>query len=235
MVKKLDAYLRLERGVVDGYRLHSEIPLSTDTLLIGRYSKSEVHVHGTRVIKVNDDYVSRGHVSIFHNKNLKRFIIKERDVGTTNGTFVNEELIIAGQTLQLQDGDLIQLARIGGNYRVVFRFRESEGTLAEYLGHSKQGLSKGLEVDLSARKVCIGSEEVILRKKEFDLLAFLYQCQGKVCSKDEIAQKVWKQEGGIVSQETIEQNISRIRKAIDLNPTQHRYIKTIHGGYRLDL
>jgi len=235
MVKKVGAYLRLEKGLVDGYNIHGEIPLNTGITLIGRTSRSRAHVAGTHNIKVNDDYVSREHVSIFYNHVLKHFMIQERDGGTTNGTYVNEESISAGKPLRLQDGDLIQLARIGGNYQVVFRFRESEGTLAGYLGRDKSLPSRGVEIDLRARKVCVEGEEIILRKKEFDLLAYLYQNKGKACSKDEIAMEVWKQEGGIVSQETIEQNISRIRKAFELNPSQHQHIKTIHGGYRLDL
>jgi len=235
MVKKTGAYLRLEKGLVDGYDIHGEIPLNAVTTLIGRPSRSGAHVIGTSDVKVNDDYVSRGHVSIFYNHALKHFMIQERDGGTTNGTFVNEEAISSGQPLQLQDGDLIQLARIGGNYRIVFRFRESEGTLAGSLGREESLPPKGIKVDLRARKVWVEDQEIFLRKKEFDLLAYLYQNQGKVCSKDEIAQEVWKQDGGIVSQETIEQNISRIRKGIELNPTKHQYIKTIHGGYRMDL
>ena len=235
MAKRIDAYLRLEKGLVDGYSVHGEIPLNMDVILIGRPSKVGTHDVGICDIKVNDDYVSRGHVSILYSHDQNRFIIQERDGGTTNGTFINEEPINPGQPLQLQDGDLIQLARIGGNYKVVFRFRESEGTLAGYLGREDPSPSKDIKIDLRARKVSVEGTEIILRKKEFDLLAFLFQNEGKVCSKDEIAQEVWKQEGGIVSQEAIEQNVSRIRKAIELNPANHQYIKTVHGGYRLDI
>jgi len=162
-------------------------------------------------------------------------MIQERDGGTTNGTFINEEQIKPGIPFQLIDGDLIQLAKAGGNFRIIFRFRESEGTLGEYLGLKKQQNHEELEIDLEARKVRLGDKEIVLRKKEFDLLAYLFLNKGKVCQKDEIAKEVWKQEGGIVTQETIEQNISRIRRVIELNPSQHIYIKTIHGGYRLDL
>jgi len=235
MKQRTDAYLRLEKGLVDGYKLHSEIPLNMDMTLIGRVSKISAHDEGVCNIKVNDDYVSRSHVSICYSHDQNHFIIQERDGGTTNGTFINEELVNPGQPLRLQDGDLIQLSRIGGNYRVVFRFRESEGTLIGYLGHENSSPSGNIKIDLRARKVCIEGLEVILRKKEFDLLAFLFLNEGKVCSKDEIAQEVWKQEEGIVSQETIEQNISRIRKAIELNSVKYQYIKTIHGGYRLDM
>ena len=115
MAKRIDAYLRLEKGLVDGYSVHGEIPLNMDVILIGRPSKVGTHDVGICDIKVNDDYVSRGHVSILYSHDQNSFIIQERDGGTTNGTFINEEPINPGQPLQLQDGDLIQLARIGGN------------------------------------------------------------------------------------------------------------------------
>lgn len=235
MVKRTEAYLRLEKGLVDECKLYGEIPLNMDVTLLGRAAKSIFHDVRICEIKVNDDYVSRGHASIFYSQAQNCFKIQEREGGTTNGTFVNEEPISPGQPLQLQDGDLIQLASIHGSYRVIFRFRESEGTLGGYLGRKDSPVPKQIEIDLRGRKVCVEGVDITLRKKEFDLLAFLFQNEGKVCSKDEIAQEVWKQEGGIVSQETIEQNVSRIRKAIELNPVEHQYIKTIHGGYRLDL
>lgn len=235
MIKKPEAYLRLEKGLVDGYKIYGEIPLNMDVMLIGRFSRDSIHDGRICEIKVNDDYVSRGHANIFYDPEQNHFTIKERDGGTTNGTFINEEPINPDQPLQLQDGDLIQLAKIHGSYRVIFRFRESEGTLGGYLGRKDSPVPKRIEIDLRGRKVCVEGMEITLRKKEFDLLAYLFQNEGKVCSKDEIAQEVWKQEGGIVSQETIEQNVSRIRKAIEFNLVEHQYIKTIHGGYRLDL
>ena len=99
------------------------------------------------------------------------------------------------------------------NFRIIFRFRESEGTLGEYLGLKKQQNHEELEIDLEARKVRLGDKEIVLRKKEFDLLAYLFLNKGKVCQKDEIAKEVWKQEGGIVTQETIEQNIRATTQA----------------------
>jgi DNA-binding response OmpR family regulator len=58
---------------------------------------------------------------------------------------------------------------------------------------------EGLVVDLLARRVWAGGKEIPLRRKEFDLLAFLYENRGKACNRDEIAQKVWVEESGIVS------------------------------------
>ncbi|MDD5701293.1 MAG: winged helix-turn-helix domain-containing protein [Dehalococcoidales bacterium] len=234
MLKGKDAFLRIEKGLIDGYREHEEILVKTDVIVIGRPAKSLSTNTDTPDFKANDDYVSRGHVSIYYSYESESFMLKERDGGTTNGTFLNGTRIEPDVPYPLKDGDLVQLAKINGNYRVILRFRESEGTLVEYLGLEKTP-SQGLKIDLQARRVWINGKEVPLRKKEFDLLAFLFENCGKACSKDDIAEKVWEQESGIVSQETIEQNISRVRKVIEDDPTQPRYIITIHGGYRLDI
>ncbi len=234
MVKSKDAALRIERGRIDGYREHDEILLKTDVMVIGRHSKDLKINDEVPDFVVNDDYVSRGHINIFYSYDNARFMVKERDGGTTNGSFLNGVPFADGIPCPLKDGDLLQLAKIHGNYRVVLRFKESEGTLINYLGMEKDS-TRGLKIDLAARRVWINKKEIPLRKKEFDLLAFLYENSGKACNKDEIAENVWKQEDGIVSQETIEQNISRIRKVIETDPAQPRFVTTIHGGYRLDI
>jgi hypothetical protein len=234
MNEEADAFLILEKGLIDGYDRYAVIPLRTDMMTIGRQHKNRVSDADIPDLRVRDDYVSRGHINIYFSYDYGCFIMKERDGGTTNGTFINGERIKPSVPHPLKDGDLIFLARIGGDYRVAFRFRESDNTLAGYLGR-KRPLAGGLELDLRARRVWVEGKETPLRRKEFDLLAFLFQNRGKVCSKDEIAQEVWKQENGIVSQETIEQNISRIRKVIEHDSAQPQYIKTVHGGYRLDL
>jgi DNA-binding response OmpR family regulator len=78
--------------------------------------------------------------------------------------------------------------------------------------------------------------EIPLRRKEFDLLAFLYVNRGKACSKNEIAEGVWVEEGGIVSQETIDTDVFRIRQRIEPDPSHPRHVVTLPSyGYRLDM
>jgi response regulator RpfG family c-di-GMP phosphodiesterase len=49
----------------------------------------------------------------------------------------------------------------------------------------------GLEVDLFGRRVLAGSEEVVLRAKEFDVLAFLATSPGRVYSREQIMAHLW--------------------------------------------
>jgi DNA-binding response OmpR family regulator len=98
-----------------------------------------------------------------------------------------------------------------GEFRVVFRFREIAATLWD--GEvSEVATSSALSIDVRARRVLVNGTEVSLPRKEFDLLAFLYANRGKACSKDEIAQGAWAEEGGIVSQETIDTDVFCIRQ-----------------------
>lgn len=235
MKEETNVFLRLEKGRVEEYGESEEIPLSTDVTIIGRPptgSGPDVEIPD---VKIRDDYVSRGHIKIYYSYDERCFMVQERDIGTKNGTFINEEQIEQGRAYPLKDGDLVGLAKVGEDYRVVFRFRESEGTLPGFAELEKPP-AKGLTVDLEARRVWVDGKEIPLRRKEFDLLAFLYQNRGKACSKNEIAEKVWVEERGIVSDETIDQNIHRIRQGIEPDPSNPQYIVTLHHyGYRLDL
>jgi hypothetical protein len=230
-----NAFLRVERGRVEEYRESEEIPLGIDVTVIGRHSRSTGAQHEHPDVRIKDDYVSRGHLRIYYSYEHACFLLKEPDTGTKNGTFINGERIQPGMPCKLKNGDLIGLAKVGGDYRVIFRFRASEGTLRA-ISQAAKPLTPGLKVDPGARRTWVDGKEVPLRKKEFELLAFLYQNSGRACSKNEIAEKVWAEESGIVSEETIDQNIHRIRKEIEQDLSNPRYIRTLpRYGYRLDL
>jgi hypothetical protein len=91
-------------------------------------------------------------------------------------------------------------------------------------------------LDASARRVWVGGMEVSLRRKEFDLLAYLYGNRGRACSRDEISKMVWADEGGIISEETIGSTMHRLRQKIEPAPSNPCHLITVpRYGYRLDL
>ncbi len=228
------AFLRVEKGRIQDYEESSVIPLGTDVLVIGRPFIKDKFADEIPHVKVMDDYVSHEHASILYSYGDGYFLLRERTTGSTNGTFINGKRIDPGMSYGLRDGYLIGLAQVAGNYRIVLRFRESEDTLPGLLNYEDIS-GKGININFEARRLWINGEEIPLCRKQFDLLAFLYQNAGKACSKHLIAEKVWAEENGIVTQETIEQTIHRIRSAIEPDRANPRFIKTIHGGYRLDL
>jgi len=227
MKGEVDAFLRIEKGRVEGYEEQGRIPLSADALLIGRASEKNAPD-----IKVRDDYVSRNHAEVSYNDGC--FML--RDIDSVNGTEINDERIEQDKFYPLKDGDLIGLAIVSGEPRVMLRFRQSEVTLLSPTHPPKGRAAKGLIVDVEARRVFVDDKEIPLRRREFDLLAFLYQNKGKACSEDEIAEKVWADVRGIVSPETIDQDVHRIRTRIESDPSSPRYIITLpRYGYRLEL
>lgn len=231
------AFLRIEKltkGKVEGYNEWDEILLSTDAMLIGRPSKKPDAIQPDIEI-IGDDYISRGENQTEIHYSLSDGCYMIRDNGSTNGTFINGELLEKDKFYHLKDNDLIGLAQVEGKIRVVFRFRESEKTLGpwdvERWGKLPQ--ETGLAINLKARRVFVNGKEVSLTKKEFQVMEVLYDNRGKVCTKEDIAFWVWGREGA--SDELIAKHISRLRKQIEPDSSKPRYIVTVHDSYRLDL
>ena len=72
---------------------------------------------------------------------------------------------------------------------------------------------EGLKLDLEFKKCTIDGVEVKLTRKEFELLAYLIQHRGKICSREQILSRVWSDEV-IVLDRTIDVNITRLRSKI---------------------
>ena len=92
--------------VIYGEDLGRRIPLGAEPVVIGRSSRCEV--------QLDQESVSRNHCRI--DRGPSTFAI--RDLGSTNGTYVNDDLI---DTIDLRDGDQVKVGRtilkfiVGGN------------------------------------------------------------------------------------------------------------------------
>lgn len=94
-------------------------------------------------------------------------------------------------------------------------------------GH-RQYVVEGLVVDMSLMRCTVDGEEVKLAKKEFELLAFLIAHKGRIYSREEILERVWKGEV-VVLDRTIDVNVTRLRQKIG---RYGKYIITRSGyGY----
>ena len=71
----------------------------------------------------------------------------------------------------------------------------------------------GLCLDLEFKRCMVDGEEVKLARKEFELLAYLIQHRGKICSREQILNSVWSNEV-VVLDRTIDVNITRLRSKI---------------------
>lgn len=87
-----------------------------------------------------------------------------------------------------------------------------------------------LELNLSARTLLLSGEPVELHRRELSVLAYLLANQGRVISKEQIAERISTFDD-LVSSTAIETYISRLRKKL---PGALR-LKTVRGlGYLLD-
>lgn len=94
---------------------------------------------------------------------------------------------------------------------------------------------KSLVVDHRSRRVFVSGRLVRLTPKEFELLSFLYRDPGRIYSGSEIINSVWAGRKRASSLD-VQQYIHHLRKKIEPDPHQPRYIKNVKGfGYTLDL
>lgn len=80
--------------------------------------------------------------------------------------------------------------------------------------HSKELISYGgLVLNVSQKSLIIDNEQIDLTRKEFEILELLLNNRGRLFSREEILDKVWKNEA-IVTTRTVDVNITRLRKKL---------------------
>lgn len=90
----------------------------------------------------------------------------------------------------------------------------------------------GLTIDRDNRTVTAANGSFALLPKEFDLLMFLARHQGKILTKKRIYEEVWGEEY-CYDDSNIMAVISRLRRKLEENPREPKYIQTVKGvGYR---
>jgi DNA-binding response OmpR family regulator len=89
-----------------------------------------------------------------------------------------------------------------------------------------------LSLDRWKRRVYVGSKELRLTPKAFALLEYLMTYPDELLTRDRLLDGVWGCDcsaGG----RTVDTHIARLRRVLDDDPTQPRYIGTVRGqGYR---
>ncbi len=88
-----------------------------------------------------------------------------------------------------------------------------------------------LEVNTANRSVTLRGKDVRLTAKEFDLLQLFIAHRGRVFSREEMLDAVWKNDYAGDAR-TVDVHIRRLREKIEQNPTQPEFIFTKWGvGY----
>lgn len=92
-----------------------------------------------------------------------------------------------------------------------------------------------LILDEVAGQVYMGEDPVDLTATEYNLLVELATEPGRLVSREEIAHRVWEDEGERDAR-LIDPHLSRLRSKIEQDPSNPDLIRTVRGrGYRLDV
>lgn len=181
--------------------------LANDVTTIGRAVENTIVITSKRI--------SREHARV----RRETWRVMLEDLGSTNGTYVNDER--ATEPVQLHDGDRV----IFGD--VTLTFHDPDVTVYD-------APFPELEVDLATGIVRVNRQPITLSAKEFELLTYLYSQRGQLCTKDDISQAVWPEyiEGAYDYQ--IENLVRRLRTKLEPDPANPQLLLTVRGlGYKL--
>jgi pSer/pThr/pTyr-binding forkhead associated (FHA) protein len=168
-------------------------------------------------VDLNDEAVSRRHLEIVQQG--ERYLVK--DLGSTNGTMLDDDRIIPDKEYELKHNCKIGLGVEGESARVVLIFKESDSTniigkKAAGRGGKESGVA-WLKVDEKKKEARVDGKGVKLSRKEYALLVYLYENAGQVCSRDEIIEAVWPEskDPSAISDATLDQLIHRLREKVE--------------------
>lgn len=149
-------------------------------------------------------------------------------------------------TARDSEGDKVSGLRMGADDYLTKPFSGSEflarvsSLLRRYTVFNTADISKKcvtagrLEIDQSGHRVCKDGVPLDLTAKEFDLLVFFAQNPGRVFTKKQIYRAVWQDEYSF-DDNNIMVHIRRLRKKIEDNPENPKFILTVWGvGYKFD-
>ena len=92
-----------------------------------------------------------------------------------------------------------------------------------------------LEIDTSSMTVQVQGRNVLTTVREFRLLEYLANHRGRVLTRDQLLDAVWK-ETPFVTPRSIDVYIRRLREKIESDPRHPQYLKTLRGiGYRFEV
>jgi DNA-binding response OmpR family regulator len=141
-----------------------------------------------------------------------------------------------------QEPDRLQAFDAGGDgyitkpfspRELIARVRNVLRTQAEAHGRELVQLGE-LEIDIASMSVRVQGKTVPTTVREFRLLEYLARHRGRVFTRDQLLDAVWK-EGSFVTPRSIDVFVRRLREKIERDPRHPRYLKTLRGiGYRFE-
>jgi DNA-binding response OmpR family regulator len=139
-----------------------------------------------------------------------------------------------------EEADRVTGLKLGADDYVVKPFScvEVEARIANVLRRSRPAdlapviSYDNLTIDLGTREVIIDGETLTLTAMEFDLLSFLAASPRQVFSREQLLDRVWKSNAAWQSTDTVTEHVRRLRKRVETDPNNPRWISTVRGrGY----
>lgn len=124
------------------------------------------------------------------------------------------------------------LSRIKANIR-----RYSGETLVKTKEQDEESIIRldELEIDTTTYSVKKNGNEISLSKQQYELLVFLAKNRGKKFRQDALLEAVWGYDEYYGDVRTVDVTVARLRKQIEDNPSEPKYIKNKRGmGYYID-
>ena len=193
-----------------------QIEWHRDIITIGRDQQND--------IVIAHPLASRRHATL--ERDTTGYIV--RDLKSTNGTYVNGEVIADMHRLNSDDIVII------GASEIIFVDPEATQRGNLPLFTFKPPPADGdIVIDDDTKTVHIKGVllDPPLTVKEFQLLYLLYRRQLHVISKEEIAKAIWDYE--VYDFNAIDALVYRVRQRIEIDPALPKYLVTVRGfGYR---
>jgi len=123
------------------------------------------------------------------------------------------------------------LAELQARVRALLRRTSGAGAGAD--DAARQARADGLRIDVAARRVYAGSDEVSLTGKEFEVLNILAANRDKVVSRDRLMADVW-DENWYGSTKTLDVTIGRLRQKLESVGVTERVVAVRGVGFRLE-
>lgn len=147
-------------------------------------------------------------------------------------------------TAKTSEADRVKGLELGGDDYITKPFSPRE--LVARIRSVLRGLGKSpassevlrlgeLEIDVDSMTVQASGRNVLTTVREFRLLEYLASHRGRVLTRDQLLDAVWK-ETPFVTPRSIDVYIRRLREKIERDPRNPQYLKTLRGiGYRFEV
>jgi DNA-binding response OmpR family regulator len=143
-------------------------------------------------------------------------------------------------TAKVDETDRVQGLEIGADDYVAKPFspRELVARVKNILkrAYPEEGTLKIKDIEINPKEMRVykNGKDLGLTVKEFRVLFALAKKIGSVLTRDEIMNEIYSEYDKVVFDRTIDAYIKNIRKKLDDNPKEPKYIKSIYSaGYRL--